>query len=499
MLLRGLALAAVLAAPPVLPSAIEGRVFVDRDGDGRPGAGEAPVPGALVSDGVRIVRADEEGRFRLPLAAGGTVFLLKPAHHAPIPDGEGRRRLWRRVAPGEGPVFFALRPEAESERIVLLADPQVAEPRQIDFVRSSLERPLAAEPAACARVILGDLTADRPALYPALRAALEGDGHWLLALPGNHDLEPGAAQGDDGFRSFRVSFGGERYAFLCGRLRVLMLPGLVPRHADDGRLSGYAADLSEDDLAFAEAFAAATAPDAPTVIATHVPLAPESGFPEDKHRRLLAAFAGSPLAVVAGHWHRQEIRVHPEEGVALFWAVGAVSGSYWTGPPAVDGVPESRMVDGTPRGYGVLEWDDGRFRPRYRPAGASGLAPLHVFLPRVIEQGSYPSALLSVNLHLGHAGSHVRFRVGEGAWQTMERQAAIDPLLLPVLVEQDRATRLPDWRRMPEPRPSTHLWRARLPTDLPPGEQRVEIEAEDGFGGRYRVEASYRLETRSGR
>lgn len=46
--------------------------------------------------------------------------------------------------------------------------------------------------------------------------------------------------------------------------------------------------FSEDDLVFAAAFAAGTPAEAPTIIASHIPLAPESGFPEAKRRQLLA-------------------------------------------------------------------------------------------------------------------------------------------------------------------------------------------------------------------
>lgn len=495
MSLSALWFSLALAAVPDAGPALEGFVFLDEDADGRLTARDVRLSGVLVSDGRRIVSTDRDGRFRLPFGPGSKVFLLKPADRLPLPDAQGRLRLWREADPAGEPILFPLVERRDEERLLLFADPQVGHRRDIDFVRRSLEQPLAAEPPACARVVLGDLTADRPELLAELRAVFEDGRVPLLALPGNHDLEPGSREGEDPYRSFRAVFGTERYAFRCGRLRVLMLPGLRPRYRE-GALSGYEAGFSADDLAFAEAYAAATPAGLPTVIATHLPLDPESGFPADDRARLLAAFAGSPLALVAGHWHRQEIRREPEAAVALFWALGAVSGSYWTGPPGPDGLPSSWMSDGTPRGYGVLAWMEEGFRPYYRPAGQPDRPPLHLFLPRVVEQNAYPSALLSVNLYLGHAESTVRFRVGEGSWQTMIRQPAVDPVLLPILVEQDHATSLPAWHRLPEPRPSTHLWRAPLPTALPEGEHRVEIEAEDGFGSRHRLEGRFRVEAR---
>ncbi|MDW8479601.1 MAG: calcineurin-like phosphoesterase C-terminal domain-containing protein [Xanthomonadales bacterium] len=474
---------ALLAGPD---RALEGVVFLDRDGDGRQDPGEPGLEGIPLSDGIGIVLSGAEGRFRIA-SATGRVLLLKPAGHRPPPRPDGLPRLW--LEAGDEPLSFPLLPIGEEpERLLLLADPQVGTAEEVGHVDRSLRHRLAGEAPVCATLLLGDLVNDRPELYAKLIAALAAPERLLLALPGNHDLEPAAAATPDPWASFRARFGAVRYGLRCGRLRVLLLPGVVP--LGPGR---WRPGFDADDLRFAAAFAALGPAGDPVVIATHVPIAEEERMPEAETRALLEPFAGAPLALVAGHWHRQELRLDLP-GVRLFWVVGAVSGSWWSGPPDAAGVPESPMSDGTPRGYGLLAWDGSRFRPAYRPA--RGGEPLHLHLPRVLAQGSYPSAMLWANLHLGHAGSQLRFRVGEGPWQPMERVAAPDPTLFPLLVAQDRAERLPAWSRVPDPRPSTHLWRARLPTGLAVGEHRIEVEAEDGFGNRHRAVASYRLERR---
>ena len=57
----------------------EGRVFLDRDGDGRADRGEPGVADVAVSDGVRLFRTDGRGRFDFRVADDSTVFMIKPA------------------------------------------------------------------------------------------------------------------------------------------------------------------------------------------------------------------------------------------------------------------------------------------------------------------------------------------------------------------------------------------------------------------------------------
>ena len=66
-----------LAAPPALAS---GLVFEDRNGSGKREPGSRGIAGVMVSNGCDIVRTDTEGRWRLPIADGESVFVIKPPH-----------------------------------------------------------------------------------------------------------------------------------------------------------------------------------------------------------------------------------------------------------------------------------------------------------------------------------------------------------------------------------------------------------------------------------
>src|SRR3546814_19245581 len=61
-------------------------------------------------------------------------------------------------------------------------------------------------------------------------------------------------------------------------------------------------------------------------------------------------------------------------------------------------------------------------------------------------------------------------------------------------MRDDRAETLRGYDRSPEAKPSPHLWRGALPTDLAAGEHRVEVRAFDAWQGEQRAGTTYRLQ-----
>ena len=56
-----------------------GRVFHDRSGTSRRSRGDPGIPEVMVSNGRNVVVTDSEGRWRLPIADGDGVFVIKPS------------------------------------------------------------------------------------------------------------------------------------------------------------------------------------------------------------------------------------------------------------------------------------------------------------------------------------------------------------------------------------------------------------------------------------
>src|SRR5262245_38872330 len=113
------------------PTIASGYVFHDRHGTGRRSAGDPGIPGVMVSNGRDVGATDSEGRWRLPIADGDGVFLIKPPRWT-TPYGLGGlpRSFHSEAAPmaAAAGIDFPLRPQDESScfEAILMADTQPA-------------------------------------------------------------------------------------------------------------------------------------------------------------------------------------------------------------------------------------------------------------------------------------------------------------------------------------------------------------------------------------
>src|SRR3546814_7054108 len=95
---------------------------------------------------------------------------------------------------------------------------------------------------------------------------------------------------------------------------------------------------------------------------------------------------------------------------------------------------------------------------------------------------------------MGRDDTRVEYRVDGGDWMPMRRVSQPDPRLLVENMRDDLAETLRGYDRSPEAKPSPHLWRGALPTDLAAGEHRVEVRAFDAWQGEQRAGTTYRLQ-----
>src|SRR5690606_11649215 len=138
---------------------IEGRVFLDLNRNGRFDAGEPPRSGTKVSNGRELVLSDADGRYRLPLRDGATLFVIRPPD-ADVPRGvDGLPRFWKHHFPAGSPSLryggiapatigdadFALLPatrrDPEEVVVSLLGDPQVGNARELDWLERDIIAP----------------------------------------------------------------------------------------------------------------------------------------------------------------------------------------------------------------------------------------------------------------------------------------------------------------------------------------------------------------------
>jgi len=110
--------AAGTSARADVPAAVSGKVFLDANGNGALDAGEKPLPGVCVTDGVQLVTTGDGGTYQLKIAAD-PLIPYKPAQVVSVcwPSGKWPvGKWWRRLSDvaDAAAVDFALRNEEQT-------------------------------------------------------------------------------------------------------------------------------------------------------------------------------------------------------------------------------------------------------------------------------------------------------------------------------------------------------------------------------------------------
>ncbi len=493
----------------------EGRVYLDANRNGIHDGGEPGVPGVRVSDGTGITTSGPDGRYRLEDARARPRFVIKPATHDVPLAGNGLPDFWRMAdTADEGCGDFALLP-AEPDRastplaVRIMADPQPKSSTDVDYYARDIVAPIL-EASGQGRAVadlglsLGDIVHDDLSLYPAMIEQTTRLGVSWLHVAGNHDLDPGARDDASSLATFRRQFGPDTFAWETPQANFVLLDDVVHM---PGASPSYIGGLREDQFDFLEAYLATVPRDRLLVIGVHIPFfdaAPgQETFRHGDRARLFALLEPfTRLLLLSGHGHVQRQVWH---GPSSDWHgsrplheynVGAACGAFWSGVADAEGIPDTTMSDGTPNGHARMEVDaTGDYRLAWIPArdAAAARSGMALHAPRVLRRGAWPGFAVYANVFMGDADSHVEYRVDDGPWKPMARVVQPDPRVLATNLADDAAGTLRAYDRAPEAKPSRHLWRGSLPTDLAPGMHRVQVRTQDRWRGELVAETGYAL------
>lgn len=490
-------LTAAASGDPRIPAT--GFVYHDANGNGRLDAHELGLAGVRVSNGREVALTDAEGRWRLPVGDDAVLFVIKPRGWRTPTDADGIPRFhyvhkpegsppltYRGVRP-TGPlpdsIDFPLYPQEEPEsfEVLVFGDTQPRDLREVDYIAHDVVEPLIGDDAAFG-LTLGDVVFDRLDLYPALNGVVGQIGLPWYNVHGNHDMNYDSPDDEHSDETWERVYGPPSYSFDYGPVHFVVMDTVVWYGAKGDQRGRYEGGFSPRLLDFVKNDLAHVPEEALVVFLTHIPLTDTVNAAD-----FYALIADRPhLLALSAHRHFQ---AQSYLGADRGWPgarplhqviCATVCGSWWTGAPDERGIPHATMGDGAPNGHLRFRFDGNSYSFEFRAAARPAEHQMAIHAPHAAPAGT--AATVHANVFAGSERSVVELRLGgEGPWLPMLRVEAPDPLYAEARAREEALAPRPG-RSLPEPYPSSHLWRAELPLDVEPGVRAIEVRTVDAFG-----------------
>ena len=489
---------------------VRGRVFEDRDGDGRLSKGDTPLPGIQVSNGEEIVRTDAAGNYELPLLDESIIFVTKPngfrtalnKQNLPMffyihkPAGSPAMRF-----PGSSPtgplprsIDFPLYRQSEPKQfqVLLFGDPQPRNLKEVDYLSRDVMTELIDTPAKFG-VTLGDIVFDDLDIFKPLNDAVSLAGIPWYNVIGNHDLNLDAPNRKYVNETFESIYGPTYYSFDYGNVHFLVLDSIDWLPAAGDQAARYQGKLGDSQLKWVKKDLALIPDSQMVVLFMHIPIRDLKDC-QDLYRLI----EQRPHCIsISGHVHEHEhLFLTEKDG----WQGKTphhhlinvtVSGSWWSGQKDTAGIPHATMSDGAPNGYSILSFNEQGYETDFKAAGSQ--AQMGIRLATEIPVNEAADHEVAVNVFNGSEKTEVRMSVeGHSDWSPMEKRRAVDPWLKR-LSEQEKKITPAIEPRLSAPRPSPHLWFAKLPGNLEPGLFVLKVEATDMHGRVFLGRQTFRI------
>ncbi|MBR4774890.1 MAG: calcineurin-like phosphoesterase C-terminal domain-containing protein [Bacteroidales bacterium] len=361
---------------------VKGRV-VDNAGNG--------LADVVVSDGLQCVRTLSDGRFYMTSNMANTKFVW-----VSTPSGytatavNGTPKFYKAAAdvtPSGGIYDFGdytLTPVANPNRFTLLisADPQARAQGSAgdncawystrcseDLFYELREVAAGISGHQVYGICLGDLAHENLSLMETYATTMAAQGYPTYNVIGNHDYDMSAANDDEGAAPYESYFGPRNYSFNIGGIHFVMLDNIFMVKSGSSLVMNPDAKygLSDDVLAWLEADLSYIPTSSKLMVCSHSPMfryittgersntsvnGPEYGNLINKYAEIHAwaghTHVGFNFNYPDGHRHKR-IQVH---------TLARSTGELWT---------NEYVADGTPRGFTIVEVDNGEITWKFHP------------------------------------------------------------------------------------------------------------------------------------
>lgn len=502
----------------VISQEVTGVVYSDKNENGKLDKGENGISQVAITNGLDVVLTDKSGNYVLPTNGNTIISVIKPSgYKVPLdennlpqfyyihkPEGSPKMKFPGVAPTGKLPdrLNFGLIQSAEKEKFsaLVFGDPQPYTREEIRFFERGIVAELSGTNEFEFGISLGDLVGNDLDLFQPYIEAVKRIGVPWYNVIGNHDLNFDAENDSLSDETFEDHFGPTNYAFTQGKVHFIILDDILYPDPRDNK--GYWGGFRKNQLDFIKNDLKHVPKDHLIVLAFHIPLTEPNAdnFRDADRERLFELLKDFPHTLsLSAHTHIQKQEFldstygWQQKEPHHHFNVGTTSGDWYSGKHDRNGIPESTMRDGTPKGYAKINFDGNSYTLDYKVAGKPKDYRMEIFAPKVVAHGRKTKAGIYVNFFIGNKHNKVAYRIDDGKWKSMTYFEDYDPSFVKEIFEWDLADELFPGRRPSNPIRSTHLWRGNIPTKLAPGEHIIEIKAKDMFGRTFKQSKKYTL------
>lgn len=482
-----------------------GIVFHDLNKNGVPDKGESPLASVCVSNGHEVYQTGKNGKWALPAGQDVGYFVIKPAGYmTPITKDQIPRHYYMHKPQGSpaldvagitatGPlpksINFGLWEQEEDKKFkaLVFGDTQARGITEVNYVTHDVVEECIGTDAVLG-ISLGDIVADDPNLFKEINESISKIGIPWYNVFGNHDNNRGASADCFSDETYERFYGPSTYAFEYGQVVFISLKDVYFDSAGK-----YSSHFTEQQLGFVKNYLAHVPREKLVVLVMHAPI-----VSCDNRKDMFDILKDRPHTLsVAGHTHTMA-HVFADEKMGWFGKTphhhfinATVSGSWWCGIKDESGIPHATMNDGGPNGYSTISFEGNRYSIQFKAARRPADYQMNIYFPDDIVQAALDTTALLVNVFAGSSRSKIELNVQDYAdWTVLEYSPMPDPGVaamgrynpfLQSVVDGTKMDTIFGWE-MDNPTIARHIWKGKLPSNLPLGTHRLTIRSTDMFG-----------------
>lgn len=454
---------------------LAGRVTVDG----------VPRAGVVVSDGINVELTDESGEYQM-YTTRQHVFVSVP-EDCEIPVLDGLPRFYKVLdfsvdAKIQRDFNLLSAPKKTEWTLMAVADPQIGNDQDIsDFSEyilsdfSEFTQPISENTYG---ISLGDIVWNKPELFSTYKTLMGRTPVPSFSVIGNHDHNESVKNDTESDADFRNVLGPTYYSVNIGDYHMVVLDDVL-YSGETGR-NDYANTITQEQLDWLEKDLSHVSKDKGLIVALHIPTArwnrPNNLTNTQALYDLIKDFDN--IQIISGHAHNQStVEIAPNMTEYNF---AAAMGAYWY----------PLCSDGTPRGYGVLEFNGNKLVDvKYKSAGFPDDYQMKLYAPKdaVLCQPSGnvgdPFDQILVNVFAWHPKWTVEIQEDGGSWKTLSNVQAQDPDVRKSLVydEDDKKWYIPSNHNGAQIATTNHMFLYRPAPDW----RSVTVRVTDPFGNVY--------------